>query len=533
MPPPPPPPMHIRHAPPPPGVVASLGFEGSDEGVTSQRMANNGTWMVSVPDPKAAHSGGQGLYVEVDRAWKVAHLAQLLLPRYVPRAGRETLLHLSFWAKAEKMHATDPTPCVTVAFVDMHNNNQPLGSEEVVLTSSGWQMYYVVVDLKIEHLGHSIRPFLYMGKTEGIYYLDDFEYKEIEIEDGMQWLQRAPERIKRKRMGRFRLSFRDKEDWSIDYGNVALVLQHHAFPLGVTLRSKQMSDMDNSEYLWYLQRAAQHFWAGTIEKQLQWDAYEPQPGNVASGQKAVEDLLNWARAQGWTSMSASLFDGGHGDKDHWSNKLTCKDLEEHVHERIMRELHQFGGKIKRYEVWKDTMKWRDWIDRCGPQLLYSAYRWAHLADGSAVLSTSESDVLNSLTLTKAEAYHNNMWEMAKNKKLPIHGLGLQAHFHGVVDASTVKHRLDVLREVQVRLMRRRHGRRRGRRCGRRRGPQHRLQRGSYTLAQYNTHYLLAFRSCPSTSRSSQSLVWIPPNTRTRWRSSCELLSATTLWQASP
>ena len=32
-----------------------------------------------------------------------APLVQVLLPRYVPRAGKETLLHLSFWAKAEKL----------------------------------------------------------------------------------------------------------------------------------------------------------------------------------------------------------------------------------------------------------------------------------------------------------------------------------------------------------------------------------------------------------------------------------------------
>ena len=52
----------------------------------------------------------------------------------------------------------------------------------------------------------------------GIYSFDEFEYKEIEIEDGMEWLQRAPERIKRARMGRFRLSFQDEERPPIDYG---------------------------------------------------------------------------------------------------------------------------------------------------------------------------------------------------------------------------------------------------------------------------------------------------------------------------
>merc|ERR1711998_48707 len=34
-------------------------------------------------------------------------------------------------------------------------------------------------------------------------------------------------------------------------------------------------------------------------------------------------------------------------------------------------------------------------------------------------------------------------------KVPLHGIGVQAHFQGPVDASTVKHRLDVLREVQL------------------------------------------------------------------------------------
>ena len=38
------------------------------------------------------------MYVEVSKAWRVASLARLLLPRYVPRAGKEMLLHLAFWA---------------------------------------------------------------------------------------------------------------------------------------------------------------------------------------------------------------------------------------------------------------------------------------------------------------------------------------------------------------------------------------------------------------------------------------------------
>ena len=63
-------------SPPPPGVVALLDFEGTDNGVTHQQSASNGTWLVSCPDPRAAHGGAQGLYVEVTKAWDYAPLAQ-------------------------------------------------------------------------------------------------------------------------------------------------------------------------------------------------------------------------------------------------------------------------------------------------------------------------------------------------------------------------------------------------------------------------------------------------------------------------
>ena len=63
------------------------------------------------------------------------------------------------------------------------------------MLTSYWQLHYVVIDLKPEHFRHHIRPLLYLGKHAGIFSFDDFEYKEIAIEDGMSWLSRAPERV--------------------------------------------------------------------------------------------------------------------------------------------------------------------------------------------------------------------------------------------------------------------------------------------------------------------------------------------------
>ena len=46
----------------------------------------------------------------------------------------------------------------------------------------------------------------------------------------MEWLQRAPERIKRARMGKFKLTFQDEERWPIDYGKASASLVRHGSP---------------------------------------------------------------------------------------------------------------------------------------------------------------------------------------------------------------------------------------------------------------------------------------------------------------
>jgi hypothetical protein len=127
-----------------------------------------------------------------------------------------------------------------------------------------------------------------MGEARGIYRFDEFEYKEIEIEDGMRWLQSAPDRIRRHRMGRFRLTFTDKDGWPIDNGaKAAVALRRHAFPLGTSLRTKRASAMDDNDYRWYLSAAVKHFWTGTIAQQMQWFEFEPSPGDTALPKREV------------------------------------------------------------------------------------------------------------------------------------------------------------------------------------------------------------------------------------------------------
>jgi hypothetical protein len=76
-------------------------------------------------------------------------------------------------------------------------------------------------------------------------------------------------------------------------------------------------------------------------------------------------------------------------------------------------------------VWKDTLRSREWLDRCGESLLVNAWKWALEADPSVTLSSSEGDVLTPLTLTAAEAYHNALWGLAANG-VPLGAIGVQA-----------------------------------------------------------------------------------------------------------
>ena len=105
-----------------------------------------------------------------------------------------------------------------------------------------------------------------------------------------------------------------------------------------------------------------------------------------------------------------LLDGGHSGKSHWSNQLACKDLESHMHKRLIRDVQHFKGRLTSYEVckgrtltptqtqtptkpqpqsqsqpptpnpnptptpnqvWKGALQWRDWIDRCGEALSHN------------------------------------------------------------------------------------------------------------------------------------------------------------------
>ena len=126
---------------------------------------------------------------------------------------------------------------------------------------------------------HSIRhPLTSDGKAQrGIYHFDervqgDRDRGRHEIHSNLR-----PFRIRRHRMSRFAITFKDSHEWPIDYGSVKLELKRHSFPFGVSLRTRRESSMQSTDYVWYLNAAAKHFWSGTIAEQMQWYEYEPAP----------------------------------------------------------------------------------------------------------------------------------------------------------------------------------------------------------------------------------------------------------------
>lgn len=160
----------------------------------------------------------------------------------------------------------------------------------------------------------------------------------------MEWLQAAPDRIRRRRMGRFKISFYDLDEascaqfdslkqrpsyrfsfetkaiaafvslplilicaslsqWPINYGRATVELNRHAFPLGVDLKTRPLSNMKATDYLWYLKTAATHFWSGTVQQQER-DRPAAAPCRIMLV-KVVVTVWEWAVGRLWSESRTS------------------------------------------------------------------------------------------------------------------------------------------------------------------------------------------------------------------------------------
>ena len=76
---------------------------------------------------------------------------------------------------------------------------------------------------------------------------------------------------------------------------------------------------------------------------------------------------------------------GYGFDKHFSNQGSCKDISNKIKDRITRDVKEYKGRIKEYDVWNEAFHEPFIFNKCGWDLLDSAHVWAHRADPDARL----------------------------------------------------------------------------------------------------------------------------------------------------
>jgi len=244
------------------------------------------------------------------------------------------------------------------------------------------------------------------------------------------WYSEANSRIEKFRKQDFSLKAKARE-------KVRIELVQHEFPFGTALALNVEQD---SVEKWYRKAAAKYFWHGVNENMFKWPVYEPNEGTIRRNE--MQEYVNFAKENGWDLRGHTIMWGAWGRSGkHWSVQGSCKDWEKNIKMRIDRDLKEYRGKITEYDVWNEPIHQPFFFDKCGWQIMDSAFVWAHRADPDAKLYINEYNVVAG---EETDVYYSIVKGMLE-RGIPVHGIGVQCHF-GIrpVIPALIKERLDKL-----------------------------------------------------------------------------------------
>jgi GH35 family endo-1,4-beta-xylanase len=116
-------------------------------------------------------------------------------------------------------------------------------------------------------------------------------------------------------------------------------------------------------------------------------------------------------------------------------------LEKNIKARIERDLKEYKGKFIDYDVWNEPFHEPFLFNKCGWQIMDSAFVWAHRTDPDAKLYINEYNVV---AVGETDRYYALIKGML-SRGVPVHGIGVQCHFQTrPVIPALLKERLDKL-----------------------------------------------------------------------------------------
>ncbi|XP_054166508.1 endo-1,4-beta-xylanase A-like [Oppia nitens] len=209
--------------------------------------------------------------------------------------------------------------------------------------------------------------------------------------------------------------------------------------IGTALAAHALSDPE------YNQMAGAEFNSASPENEMKWAALETSRGHYNFGD--ADKLVAYAQQHDmkmrghtflWHRRIPAYAEALHGNK---------AELEKVVKEHITKVATHFKGKIYAWDVVNEVLnedgsgnKLRKglFLDTLGPSYVEEAFRTAHAADPNAKLYINDYGIEGKNK--KSDALYELVKEW-KAKGVPIHGVGVQAHFREGGVASTLHENL--------------------------------------------------------------------------------------------
>jgi endo-1,4-beta-xylanase len=202
------------------------------------------------------------------------------------------------------------------------------------------------------------------------------------------------------------------------------------FPIGVAVSPRSLQGTQG-EFI------KKHFNSLTAENVMKPALLQPEEGKF--NWEDADMIVDFAQANGmkvrghtlcWHNQTGEwMFKDTNGNQA--SKELVLSRLKEHITQVVTR----YKGKIYAWDVLNEVIDNADpakvgyrqtqWYTICGEEFIAKAFQWAHEADPDAVLFYNEYN-------TENPAKREKTYEMLKkmlDQGVPIHGVGLQAHWN--------------------------------------------------------------------------------------------------------
>jgi endo-1,4-beta-xylanase len=188
----------------------------------------------------------------------------------------------------------------------------------------------------------------------------------------------------------------------------------------------------------YAAIASSQFSVVTPGNGMKWQVVEPQRGVYDWSQ--ADQLVSFAKANNQLVRGHCLV--WHNQLPGWlttgvaNGSISSAQLMDLAHEHVTTEVTRYRGKIWQWDVCNefftdadpsgiDQTNW--WIVNAGPDIIPSAFEWAHAADPNALLFYNDYNIGGEDgTNAKSDAVYAYLRQLL-SQGVPVHGVGNQGH----------------------------------------------------------------------------------------------------------